>query len=843
MAMNAKQAAELIRNGNFNDADELYDALNGQKEYGAEFARLLQHIETKVKLDMSLYTGLATSAKAVEELSAATDPLDEKDPAFADTRKRLEKVELYQTVSENGKEVSKAVEGKERDKMIAQIVAAAKLEADSELRGASSPESPAAKKFMNAADAEAKKAVYRETLNEKIDLALLQSFLVAETTKINREMDKKYSGDRKKADEEAKILLSARTKEIKEKIANIGKSGAEKLSIGADRINRGFAKLKDQGKTLRNQWQKARAGANKVFESCNKKMSDGIVAFNEGCKHVWENKYEIALSVAKNIYKNKYEIGADMVAAAGFAATVATGGTAALVGGAAYAAYTVGRRVIYEAYKQKKEHPDKSYKEIYTNGKFLTKAVFSVGAAAVSWGIAGTAASVGADVATQTAAEVAKQLAAQKMAKRAVTIAGSVTSNIVGVATAKDAEERKREWKSLGMSALGAAVTMFVAEACSDAHAGETRSDTLTDPHSETLEQQTDSITVQKAQTDTLNVRKTLQGENLTDAREQSDADIRVAQADNREAEVQTEQTSVVDDFEMKDFPEQWNENMGISRRQFETLKSWYDKLDTTDGAGMDRFYSHAAHYAAELSVDSDNPMTAEQVLFKFSRLAAITSVKSGEFGTIGTGSLGKQLEDIYHLLGCGDQLTAEQMETARKTLDICTLNEAGRADGRMDADKFFAVAGAGYKGLPVDEDGTLTMTRRIRVIGEGTNCPDDKRVMYEEVKGGEERKIVEPIEPQKPIPATIITEENSGSDIRLELEGDGDRGGDEVITRSVQKEEKYTVGATTQSGKRPGLEGAQAAQKLNPNSPEAQNLSRRELRQLAKMQKEIESR
>ena len=145
----------------------------------------------------------------------------------------------------------------------------------------------------------------------------------------------------------------------------------------------------------------------------------------------------------------------------------------------------------------------------------------------------------------------------------------------------------------------------------------------------------------------------------------------------------------------------------------------------------MDRFYSHAAHYAAELSVDSDNPMTAEQVLFKFSRLAAITSVKSGEFGTIGTGSLGKQLEDIYHLLGCGDQLTAEQMETARKTLDICTLNEAGRADGRMDADKFFAVAGAGYKGLPVDEDGTLTMTRRIRVIGEGTNCPDDKRVMY----------------------------------------------------------------------------------------------------------------
>lgn len=856
MAMNAKQAAELIRNGNFNDADELYDALNGQKEYGDEFAKLLQHIETKVKLDMSLYAGLATSAKAVDELSAELNPLDEKDPAFADVRERLEKVELYQTVSENGKEVSKAVEGNARDKMIAQIVAAAKLEADSELRGASSPESPAAKKFMNAADAEAKKAVYRETLNEKIDLALLQSFLTAETTKINREMENKYSGDKKKADEEAQILLSARTKEIKEKITNLGKTTAEKLSISvegaigycanmsaqaeerlveyknnvkkiADRINQGFAKLKDQGKTLRSQWQKARAGANKVFENCNKKMSDRIVAFNEGCKHVWENKYEIALNVAKNIYNHKYEIGADMVAAAGFAATVATGGTTALVGGAAYAAYTVGRRVIYEAYKQKKEHPDKSYKEIYTNGKFLTKAAFSVGAAAVSWGIASTAASVGADVATQTAAEVAKQLAAQKMIRRGLTVTGSVTSNIVGVATAKNAEERQKEWKSLGMSALTGAVAMFVAEACSNDHAGEWDKNRLEMPRSGSDEQLADTAVVHQP-VDTTKVQTVLPEDQKVD---QGTEDIKV------------EQEADTDSFEMKDFPEHWNENMGISRRQFETLKSWYDKLDTTEGAGMDRFYSHAAHYAAELSVDSNNPMTAEQVLFKFSRLTAITSVKSGEFGTIGTGSLGKQLEDIYHLLGCGDQLTAEQMETARKTLDICTLNEAGRADGRMDADKFFAVAGAGYRGLPVDEDGTLTMTRRIRVIGEGTNCPEDKRVMYEEVKGGEERKIVEPIAPQKPIPVTVITEGKSGSDIRLELEGSGDRGGDDIITRPAPKQEEYIAGATTQSGKRPGLEGARTAQNLNPNSPETQNLSRGELRQLAKMQKEIEGR
>lgn len=858
MAMNAKQAAEMIRNGDFSDADALYDALNGQKEYGAEFDKLLQHIETKVKLDMQLYTGLATAAKAVEDLNAATNPLDDKNQDYSDVRARLDKVELYQTAEEKGKTTTKVVEGKERDKMIAQIVAAAKLETQNELRGASSPESPVAKKFMNAADEEARKKIYTATLNEKIDLAILQSFMVAETTKINREMNQKYSGDKKKADEEAKILLSARTKEIKEKIANLGKSTAAKISVSVEgavgycanvaaqtedrlieyknnvkkisnRINQGFAKLKDQGKELRNQWQKARAGANKVFENCNQKVSNGVAAFNEGCKHVWDNKYEIALSAAKNIYKNRYEIGADMVAAAGFAATVASGGSAAVIGGAAYAAYTIGRRVIYEAYKQKKEQPNKSYKEIYTNGKFLTKAAFSVGAAAVSWGIASTAASVGADVATQTAAEVAKQMAAQRMLRRGLTMTGSIASNIVGVATAKDAEARKKEWKSLGMSAVGAAVTMMVVEACGDAHAGEPKKHGLDMPgeqHDDVIEQKSDTTTVVKPKVEKDENQEVVPNEQHT------------------EVEVKEENT-VENAFEMKDFPDQWNQDMGISRRQFETLKSWYDKLDTNDGAGMDRFYSHAAHYAAELSIDSKNPMTAEQVLFKFSRLAAITSVKNGEFGTIGTGSLGKQLEDLYHLLGCGDKLTAEEMETARKTLDICTLNEAGRADGRMDADKFFAVAGAGYRGLPVDEDGTLTMTRRIRVIGEGTNCPEDKRVMYEEVKGGEERKVVvEPMKKADPLPTKIIEEENSGSDIRLELEDGGKGNGDEVVvTRAAPlvEKQKIIVGATTQSGDRPGIEGATTAQNLNENSPEAQNLSRREKRMSDSMWREIQ--
>ena len=898
MAMDAKQAAEKVKNGNFDDVNELYDALVGKKEYGAEFADLLKHIETKVKMDMSLYAGLATAAKSVEELSAVSDPLDEKDPAYAAAREKLSKVELTHTVEENGKPVTKVVEGQQRDKMIAQLVAAAKLATKDALRGASNPENPAAKQFRNATDEDVRKAIYQQTLNDQIDMAILQSLLVTETTKINQEMQQKYGNDEKKANEEAKILLSAREKEIRQKIVDLGNGVMDKISLGVEgaaaycanvkvnaenhlaeykanvkkiaiRINQGFAKLKDQGKELRGQWQKLRANANKIYDACNQKMSDGIVAFHEGCKHVWENRYEIAHAAIKAINKNKYEIGADMLAAAGFAATVASGGTAALVGGAAYAAYTIGRRVVYEAYKQKKEDPKKTYKQIYTNGKFLTKAAFACGAAALSWGIADTAASAGANIATETAAEVAKKLAEQKVAKRAVTMIGSLTSNLVGVATAKDAEERRKEWKSLGISAVAAGVTIFVAETCSgngevnaDEQLNQNDNSTLTDDQvsveggddDQNLSDNDDQVSVEGENDD----QNTTGGDNQDQTEGEND-DQNTAGGDNQDQtegenddqnQNNDEQQEQVDEgiTELKEFPEQWNDQMGISKRQFEILKGWYDKLDTTDGAGMSRFYSHAEHYAAQLSIDSENPMTAEQVLFKFSRLAAITSVKSGEYGTIGTGSLGKQMENIYHLLGCGDRLDAAQMEEARKTLDICTLNEAGRQDGRMDAQKFFAVAGAGYKGLPVDEDGTLTMTRRIRVIGEGTNCPGDKRVMYEEVKGGEEKVVVEPVKRQEPIVTRLVTEENTGTDVRLELEDQGNGNGDTVLTRAVQQQDpvveeddnKVIIGATSQTGDRPGLEGARTAQNLKDGSPETQ-ISGRKKRLGAGMWKELQ--
>ncbi len=847
MAMDAKQAASLVKSNNFEDVDALYTALNGNDEYEKEFAALLKYIDAKVKMDMLRYTGMADAAEAVDKLDEKTNPLDEKDAAYAEMRAKLDKIELYETVEENGKQVTRVATGAARDQAIARLVDAAKLEAKSELRGGSNTEFPSAKKFANAKDDKEREAIYQKTLNEKMDLAILQSFLAGESAKISQEMQEKYKGDEVKAQNEFKKKITKRSKEIKKKIAELGQSASAKLELAvdgivgycadaaqraenqlieykhnvkklSDRINQGFAKLKDKGRDLRGKWQTVRTNANRKFENCNRKMANGIASFNESCKKVWDNRYEIARNVVKTLDKKKYEIGADVLAAAGFALTVSTGGTAALVGGAAYAAYTVGRRVFYEAYKQKKENPDKSYKDIYKNPKFVTKAVFSVAAAGLSMGIASQVAAAGADVATQTATEIAKQLATQKAARRAATIGGSVTSNLVGVATAKDKDERKKEWKSLGWSALGAGVAMFATELCSDGHAAELSPKDLNEtetPVAADTVAKGDSVQIQSA-------------------------DEQLPTAENQNP------VSVEDEFDgpvMQPFPEEWNKDMGISKRQFDILKSWYEKLDTTDGAGMARFYSHADYYAKELSVDPENPMTAEQVLFKFSRLAAITSVKSGEYGTIGTGSLGTQLEDIYHLLGCGDQLTAEQMEVARKTLDICTLNEAGRADGRMDAAKFFAVAGAGYRGLPVDEDGTLTMTRRIRVIGEGTDCPEDKRVMYEEVPEPEHEP--EPVPVRTPEPriepvAVIRSEARVGEDLRLELEGDDRGGGDEVVKVEEEKD-KYIAGATSQTGDRPGIDGARAAQNLQEGSPEAEAAeSGSKKRKINKMLKEL---
>ena len=825
MAMNAKQAAELIKSGKFDNVDELYDVLNGNKEYNKEFEILLQymakraqkaanevkkghlddvdelyaalkrsdkhkkefetllnHIQDKTKKDIDLYKGLADSAQAVDKLNAEINPLDDKDEFFADMRKKLSRIEFYQTVEENGKSIVKVVAKEDSDQMIAQIIAAAKMEANVDLRGATNQESVDAQKFMNASEAE-KKSIYKDKIKEKVDLAIIQSILIKEHERITRELDEKYlkyeqNKDKKneaqspekikeilaEKEKELKEILAKKEKEIAEKINKLSDNLSEKISIGVDaaayycataaagienklaeyktnikniaiRVNKGLAKLKDKGRDLCKQWQKVRTQANKTFEACNKKLADGIVAFNESCKHIWKNKYEIAANVAKKLYDKKYEIGADMLAAAGFAFGVATGGVAAGVAGGVYAAYTIGRRVVYEAYKQKKENPQKSYKEIYSNKKFITKAVFTTIAAGVSCAIAGTAASTGAEV---IVTETAKQIAAQKMIRRGVNLGGSVASNIVGVVNAKNKDERKHEIKSLGLSVLGAAAAMYAAEISDfDKEQTEIGHDDakIIDEHQklddakivEEHQKSDDAKIVEEHQ-------ESGKAKNTEEIAAENKGEVQNKKPDNDE--------EYLGDLTMLEFPNEWNENMGISSRQFETLKNWYDKLDTTDGAGMDVFYTHASKYAASLSIDTNNPMTAEQVLFKFSRLAAITSVKTGEYGTIGTGTLGKQLNNIYHLLGCDDKLTAEQMLEARKTLDICTLNEAGRQDGRMDAEKFFAVAGDAHRGLPVDPDGTLTMTRHIRVIGEGTNCgQDDRRVMYEDVKSSDKKE------------------------------------------------------------------------------------------------------
>ena len=141
------------------------------------------------------------------------------------------------------------------------------------------------------------------------------------------------------------------------------------------------------------------------------------------------------------------------------------------------------------------------------------------------------------------------------------------------------------------------------------------------------------------------------------------------------------------------------------------------------------------------------------------------------------------------------------------------------------------------------DEDGTLTMTRRIRVIGEGTDCPEDKRVMYEEVPEPEHEP--EPVPVRTPEPriepvAVIRSEARVGEDLRLELEGDDRGDGDEVVKVEEEKD-KYIAGATSQTGDRPGIDGARAAQNLQEGSPEAEAAkSGGKKREINKMLKEL---
>ena len=236
MAMDAKQAASLVKSNNFEDVDALYTALNGNDEYEKEFAALLKYIDAKVKMDMLRYTGMADAAEAVDKLDEKTNPLDEKDAAYAEMRAKLDKIELYETVEENGKQVTRVATGAARDQAIARLVDAAKLEAKSELRGGSNTEFPSAKKFANAKDDKEREAIYQKTLNEKMDLAILQSFLAGESAKISQEMQEKYKGDEVKAQNEFKKKITKRSKEIKKKIAELGQSASAKLELAVDGI-------------------------------------------------------------------------------------------------------------------------------------------------------------------------------------------------------------------------------------------------------------------------------------------------------------------------------------------------------------------------------------------------------------------------------------------------------------------------------------------------------------------------------------------------------------------------------------------------------------------------------
>lgn len=741
MAISALDASKLVDGGNFGglDLEELYTALSSDDKYAVQLDKLRSVMEGKLKGDIEAMSKIADAAEAVAKLDENTNPLDEKNADFAAVRSGLSNLSF-----------DSSSEKTEYNDIIKNIVAAAKLETVAELRGLSSPESPESKAFYVAGESK-RKQIYNETLSKNVELAILTMALGEEVAKslisLNKEAANKADLD-KKVEDFKKTLVDDVAKKF-DAVSKFGKPDMPKVELSentaiaycanaeqkavaclkeygesfqklGDKISTGFEKLtSDTSKQMKETWDKSKDAVSKRVAKASENVEKGINSFGKGCKKVWGKSYTVASAAAKKAWESRYEIAADAAAAAAFGLTVGTGGTAAVVGGIGYGVYTLGRRIVYEAYKAKKLNPEKSYKEIYKDPKFITKGIFAVAAAGISG-------SIGISAGLDTAADIV----AQKLARRSATVLGSITSGAVGVINAKDKEERKKEWLGLGVSTAAGIGGLLLGELLGG----------------KTAANQATVVSKPVANAGDWKWGSSFAPEQ-TPINEQEGVTVPYAPG-YPEAQTEVEAASAaVPEFEFKDFPSEYNSEMGITKAQFINLRKII--LKNGDEAQLDRLYSNATRFAQSVSVEGGKTLTAEEVLFKFTRAAAWTTKMDKDFWSQSqTGAFGPELTALKKMLECGDAiLVQETLIRARGVLD------AVNANGSLNADKSFNLVSELSKYNEVNAKGEIVGKTNNILVGMGTKNCDPEQKNFQFAKGGASKVKVEVVKAPDPKP------------------------------------------------------------------------------------------
>lgn len=109
---------------------------------------------------------------------------------------------------------------------------------------------------------------------------------------------------------------------------------------------------------------------------------------------------------------------------------------------------------------------------------------------------------------------------------------------------------------------------------------------------------------------------------------------------------------------------------MGITEAQFNNMYNIIHKHDA-NGELWGRMHLNAQLHAAEFSLDENNPMTAEQFMFKTLRMAAWTNKLNGkicethnaEWAYNYSGAFGHVVGPTMAVLKCGDNIDAQTLK------------------------------------------------------------------------------------------------------------------------------------------------------------------------------------
>ncbi len=513
---------------------------------------------------------------------------------------------------------------------------------------------------------------------------------------------------------EYKTYLQEYSVKVKNTIGNVLSDKDKPINLSAGNVITSCAdsvvKLEDYVQTLGK-----KVGNSPVVKKFKKEVQN----FDNGCREVWKNKWEIAKGIIASVRRNKWQVGLGLTGSAAVtgAALLAPQVTVPVMAG--YMAYTSAAAwvapILDEAAALRKDAKasgkklglwaslKQARKNKAADAAYKRKAAINTGFAILGGGLIGAGHVAGWFGGASAAAAVSERTIAT-----ITRVAGSNTALGVETVFARNAyknapEDKKEELRKnyvLARNALGLGLVVGgIATYAGLSHGGGN------------AQQVTDNAFDGAAQGDVPEV----------DANANANVNANVA-ADNA-ADV------VADDYFVEQIPE-YNSDMGIEEWQYATV------LRTRSSKDLLRMYNN---------LDDDmmknfEGMTREQVLYKYNRLDAVTKIVNPKTGVSIDGATrhvwDAELKDLKSMLECGDQLSAERAAAAKAAL--LHIKDSGQ-----------------YVGPGDDRGVTDFYLKKI----DGRPCPEDNVNHYEH--GG---KV-----PPKPSGTTIVPDKEPDSVVEQE--------------------------------------------------------------------------